>query len=191
MQQKSFRLLIAAALIGLVVWGARVLFPSPQRVIRSRLLQLAKTASFEPKDGTFVRAYKAGQLSGFLTLDVVISADLRGYGEIQLTGRDQVEEAQKAILASGQLSGLKVEFKDISVTLGADKLSAVANLTSKVTFEGQSEFLVNEFNFSLKKVNGKWLINRVEAVKTFSQSSPDATGALSMTDQARPGSGSS
>jgi ketosteroid isomerase-like protein len=167
--QKSFRIILVVALIGLGVWGWRMLFPSPQSVIRSRLLQLAQTASFDRKDGALRRAYKAERITDFFTPDVVISVDIRGYEETSLSGRDQVQAAINYALGPRGLGGLKAELRDISVTLGADKQTAVANLTGKFTAEGQSYFIVKELNVSLKKVGGKWLIYRAETVRTLAQ----------------------
>ena len=166
--QKSVRLLIAVAVIGVGMLGWRWLFPSPERVIRSRLLQLAQTASFTPNDGTLVKAYKVERLPGFFSSDVVIGFEIPGDGDVALSGRDQVMEAVRAALVSGRAGGLKIQLRDISVTLGADRQSAVANLTGTATVAGQSDFIVQEFNFRLKKLDGKWLICRVEAVKTLS-----------------------
>ena len=164
--QKSLRFLIAAVLIGLGIWGWRVLFPSPERVIRRRLAALAATASFQPEQGMVLRTYKAGKLIGFFTTDAVINLDSRGYDPRTLTGRD---ELQQATLAASRYDGITIEFLDVNVTLGPYNQTAIANLTARATVEGQRDFFVQEFNFMLKKVGGQWLIYRIESVKTLSQ----------------------
>ena len=167
--QKYSRILITAAVIGLGFWGWRVLFPSPQHLITTRLMKLARTASFDPQDGALTRANKARQLLDLFTPDVQVEIDLRGYGQITFNGRDEVQSAVLAEMAPGRWAGLKVEFSDISVVLGPDRQTAVANLTGKATLDGQSDFIVKEFNFSLRKVQRNWLIYRVETVKTLSE----------------------
>jgi hypothetical protein len=66
--QKSLRFLFAAALIALGVWGWRILFPSPEKIIRARLTELAATLSFEPGEGTIVQAYNAQKLKEFFRI---------------------------------------------------------------------------------------------------------------------------
>jgi hypothetical protein len=166
--QKPFRIVIAAALIGLGVWGWRALFPGPEKVIRSRLAELAKTASFEPGQGPLVRAYNVQKLMGFFTTNVVINLDIQGYGPQMWSGREELQE--NALLAATRATrGWKVELLDINVTLVPGRQAAVANLTGKVTLQGERDFSEQEFNFMLRKVDGKWLIYRVETVKTLSQ----------------------
>ena len=164
--QKSLRLAGAAALIGLGLWGWLILFPSPEKVIRSRLNQLAGVLSFEPKDGIIVRGYHVEKAARFFTADVEVSVDVRGIEPMIFSGRDEIQ--QRALGGARLLRGLKVEFLDINVTLGPDKQTASANLTAKWTISGEREFNVQEFNFKLRKVNGEWLIHRGETVKTLS-----------------------
>ena len=164
--QKSLRLLAAVALIGLGIWGWYVFFPGPERAIRSRLGTLAKAISFEPKDGALARGYGAEKAAGLFTLDAEVLVEVRGIEPLNFSGRDEI--LQRALAGTRMLRGLKVELLDINVTLGADQQTAKANLTGKWTLAGEREFNVMEFNFLLKKVDGAWLIYRVETVKTLS-----------------------
>jgi len=164
--QKSLRLLGAAALIGLGIWGWFYFFPSPEKVIRSRLTTLARTVSFAPQDGTLARAYSAQKAAGFFTPDAEVVVEARGMEALDFNGRDEIQ--QRALAGTRVLHGLKVEFLDINVTLGPDQQTATANLTGKWTLGGEREFNVMEFNFLLRKVDGVWLIYRVETVKTLS-----------------------
>ena len=164
--QKSLRLAGALALIGLGLWGWCILFPSPEKVIRSRLNNLAGTLSFAPKAGAIARGYSAQKAAGFFTTDVEINVDGRGVEPLHFSGRDEVQQA--LVWAARSLRGLQVEFLDINLTLNPDQQSAKANLTGKWTLAGDRDFNVLEFNFLLKKVDGVWLIYRVDSVKTLS-----------------------
>lgn len=164
--QKSLRLLGTLALIGLGVWGWFILFPGPEKVIRSRLNNLARTVSFEPNDGTLARGYSAQKAAGFFTRDAEVVVEVRGIEALNFSGRDEI--LQRLMIVARELHGLKVEFLDINVTLEPDRQSAKANLTGKWTLAGDKEFNVMEFNFLLRKVDGTWLIYRVETVKTLS-----------------------
>jgi len=53
------------------------------------------------------------------------------------------------------------------VAVAPDNQSAVATLTGKGRVAGESDFFVQELKFTLKRVEGEWLIYRVETVKTF------------------------
>lgn len=164
--QKPVRIiLLAAALIALGVWGWRVLFPSPEKIIRSRLTQLAATASFKGDEGMIAKAYRAEKLAGFFTANAVLHVDVSGYEAHTIEGRAEVQ--QMALAARQHLQGLKVEFRDINVTLGPNKQSARVDLTGKATVPGRNDLFVQEFDVQLKKVDGTWLIDRVETVKTL------------------------
>jgi hypothetical protein len=92
--------------------------------------------------------------------------DIRGYPPMSFEGRD---ELVRWIMGARQnWSWLKVEFLDVNVTINADGQTAVANFTGKATVPSDRDFFVQEFNFLLKKVDGKWLIYRIESVKTLS-----------------------
>ena len=166
--QQPVRIVIALILIALGILGWHIFFPSPQTAIRSRLKNLAKVASFKPKDGNIARIYKAHHFPDFFTSDVVVNVELRGYGETTLTGIEQLQDAQRMVLNPQWAGGVDVELDDISVNVGADKRTAIANLTLKVTVEGQPDFIVKELNVSLKKVDRQWVIYKVDTVKTLS-----------------------
>jgi hypothetical protein len=163
--QKSARILGALGLVALAVWGWWVLFPGAERVIRSRLKELAAVGSFRSNEGALAKAYNSSRLGSYFTADTVISVDIPGRGMHTLEGRDSLVQA--AMVFRQNLSGVKIEFLDIHVTLADDKQTAVANLTGKATVSGERDFSVQEFKFKLKKVKGEWLIYRVESVKTL------------------------
>src|SRR3954471_23038770 len=104
--QKSFRILLAAALIGLGVWGWFLLFPSPEKVIRSRLNSLAKAASSEPAEGNIAKAYNLQKLPDYFTTDVELNIEARGYPSLVLNGRDELMQA--VMMSRGQRSSIKV-----------------------------------------------------------------------------------
>lgn len=166
--QKSLRLIVAIVLIGLGIWGWLVLFPGPAKVIRARLLRLARTVSFEAKDGIVPRGLKAQKLPEFFTPDVFISFDIRAYGARTWNGRDELLSELGPAMKDHR-GGVKVEFLDVTVTLAPDRQTAVANLTARVSLLSENDFIVQECNIMLKKVERKWLIYRVETVKTLSQ----------------------
>jgi hypothetical protein len=164
--KRAVQILLAAAVIGAAFWLWTVLFPTPERVIRSRLNALAREISFNSGSGLLSKAYNAQKVAGFFTTDVDVEIDVAGYDPISLHGRDEV--AQIGVAARSRLTSLKVEFPDMNISLGTDGQTAKVNLTGKATVPGERDISAQEFNFMLKKVDGKWQIYRVETVKTLS-----------------------
>jgi hypothetical protein len=167
------QIVLAIAIVGLAVWGWMVLHPSPEKVIRSRLNELAKTLSFKSGTGALAQAYNAQKASEYFTPDVEIEVNLAGLEPVSLHGRDEV--MQIAMGARSRLTSLKVEFPDMNVTIDPGGQSAKVNLTGKATMPGQKDISAQEFNFNLKKVDGKWLIYHIETVRTLSSRTVELT----------------
>jgi hypothetical protein len=56
----------------------------------------------------------------------------------------------------------------MNITIDPGGQTAKVNLTAKAIVPGERDISAQEFNFMLKKVDGKWLIYKVETVKTLS-----------------------
>ena len=164
MKQWLFRTIIVGILATLGAFWI-TLHPSPEKVIRARLNKLARTASIERGQGMIPKALSAEEMADYFTSNVVVSVQLDGHGTHNLNGKDEVREAILAV--KQQLAEMKVEFLDINVHIGPVNEMAVANLTCKATVPGESDFVAQEFNFMLRKTEGKWMIYRVETVKTL------------------------
>jgi hypothetical protein len=161
-----FRLVLFAALLALGAWLWFVLFPDPERVIRQRLTELARTASFSSNEGNLARLAGAQNLAGFFATNVEINIDVPGRIQHRLLGRDEIQQA--ALGARSALSGLKVQFPDIKITVAPDKQSAVADLTVEANIAGERDSVVQEMKFTFQQTEGDWLITRVETVRTLS-----------------------
>ena len=158
------RVLLVVLLItaGWLCW--REFFPGPERVIRKRLLELAKVASFGPNESPLAQVANAANLTSFFTENVEITIDLRGYPRQTFNGRDTLLVAARG--ARFRLGSLQVEFVDIQVAVDPGKISANVTLTAKGKVGGDLQ--VQELKLVLKKVDGDWLISNVETVKTLS-----------------------
>src|ERR1051325_3290955 len=110
--QKLVRVIAAAAIIGLGIWAWFVFFPSPEKVIRSRLNTLAKTVSFESKDGIVSRGYSAEKAAGYFATNAEVNVEVRGLQPLNFNGRDEILQAM--LTAAKMWRGLKVEFLDIN-----------------------------------------------------------------------------
>jgi hypothetical protein len=152
------------ALLAALAW--RFLFPHPEKVIRRRLTELAALASFGPKEGQLAKAVNAQKAADYFTEDTEIVVELSGYGSLKINGRTDLFQALLA--ARTQLSMVEVQFLDMNVAVTAGKQAAVVNLTAKGRVPGDRDIQVMELKVSMKLIDGKWLIRRVETVKTLS-----------------------
>src|SRR2546422_1061895 len=166
MNRWFWRAIIAAALVVVAVWLYSVFFPSPERLIRARLAQLAKSASFGRNESPVAILANSQRVANFFTADVEIRVDLPGRSAATLSGREEVRERTMAVRSI--VGGLQVEFLDINLAIAPDKQSAEANLTLKGRIAGEKDLIVQELKFLLNKIEGDWKIKRVETVKTLS-----------------------
>ena len=160
-----FRLILLAVVVAAGVWLWTVLFPGPENVIRHRLAEIARLASFNANENPLAALGGAQKLAGFCspTLQVKLAAPTN----VEHTFESREEIAQSDLAARAAFGGtLRVEFVDVVVTLAPDQQSAVADLTARM--QSSSDLNVQEIKFTLKKIDGQWLVTRAETIRTFS-----------------------
>jgi hypothetical protein len=167
MKRRLWRLLAAAALFGAALWLWQFFFPNPEKVIRANLARVAALASFASNEGPMAKLGNTQELAGFFTDDITIRVGVRALELQMLSGRDHL--SQRLMYARQYFNAMKVELLDAHVLLGPDRQTAMVNLTGRVTVPGEKDFYVDEFNFAFRKAGRKWLIYRIESVKTLSQ----------------------
>jgi len=154
-----------ALLAALGFWGWRVFFPSPEEVIRKRLVELAKAASFSSGEGLLAKALNASALGEYFTLDVQVTVDVPG-AQRTISGRNELLQA--AVGARSQGGTLSIEFPDIKVTVAPDQKSAMVYITAKGVVSGQKDIYVQELRLHMIRIKRDWLIDQIETVKTLS-----------------------
>ena len=147
------------------VWAWKFAFPSPERLIRGKLVELARAASIGPNEAPLTKLSKTQKLATFFAQDAQISVDVPGRSTQTFSGREEVREA--ALGARSILSALKVEFVDVVVTVDPDKQSALADLTATASLPGEKLSEVQELEVRFKKIERDWLISRVRTIKTL------------------------
>jgi hypothetical protein len=167
---KKAILLIVLVAAGYLCW--HFLKDSPEEIIRKRLRNVAQTASFAAEESPLMRLANAQRLSTFCTLDVEVTVDTPRGDQRTMTGRDEILQAAGGVRSA--LKGLSIEFLDMEVVLGADKTSAVVNLTARASIPNDRDDYIQELRLTLRKTDGEWLISKVETVKTFSYRSHDS-----------------
>jgi lipoprotein-anchoring transpeptidase ErfK/SrfK len=159
------RFVLALAVAALGVWLWLVLFPSPEKVIARQFEKLAHAASVQPGEGALPRLAGAQKVGGFFSTNVEINIDLPGRQQHATMSRDDIVQA---VLAAHWEGGLTVKFPDINVMVGADEETAQADVTVEARAPGEQDMMVQEMKFTLQKIGGKWLITRVQTVRTLS-----------------------
>jgi hypothetical protein len=162
-----FRIVLVAALAALGIWLWFIVFPSPEKVIRKRLVELARTASSASGESDLARLAAARSVAGFFSTNVELAVELPELARNSLMDRDEIMQA--ALMARSKSGGLSVKFPDINIAVAPDKQSAVADLTVQANVSGERDPFVQQMKFTLHKIDGQWLITRVETVRTLSR----------------------
>jgi hypothetical protein len=165
------QLVIAALITAAFVWLCGILFPSAAKAIRKRLAETARAASFDRTQSALSRRAGAQRLPNFVATNVEINIDLPGHQARQMSGRDDILQA--AMAARGTLDSVKVTFPDIALTIDPDKQSATADVTAEAKISGDDQLYIEEMKFTLSKLEGHWLITRVDTVQTLQK--PEVT----------------
>lgn len=160
-----FRPVILIVLAALGFWLWTIFVPNPEKIVRQRLAELARAATFTGEETPLNRAARAKKIVGFFSPDAQLVFDSPAYGRRELLGRDEITEAAAGL---GGIRSLSVEFLDMNVSLGTGAQTADVNLTVKVRAADSKEYDVQEMHFILKNHDGTWLITRAETVKTLS-----------------------
>ncbi len=107
----------------------------------------------------------AQSVGNFFSASVEINIDLPTRQQHSTLSRDDIVQTMMAAHSSG---GFTVKFPDISVTIAADQNNAQADVTVEASVPGEQDLIVQQMRFTLQKIGGKWLITRVQTVRTLS-----------------------
>ena len=113
----ALRFILFAALVALGVWLWFILFPSPEKVIRRRLTELARTVSSSANESDLTRLAAARSVAGFFAATVELNVDLPELGQRTM---DREEITQVALMARSRAGGVQVKFPDINITVAPD-----------------------------------------------------------------------
>lgn len=160
------RLLPLAALLGVLLiafFTWKVFFPGDEAKIRKVLDTVARAASVTPNEGSLGRLTKAAELAALCTANVEIRVDALGMRG-GLDGRDEVRSAAMNLgnsFGTYRIITGEVRIRDLS----ADQ----ARVTLTARFEGSvpADISAQEFELRFKKVEGRWLIQRVQTLQAL------------------------
>lgn len=159
------RLALAAAVVALGVWLWGVLFPTPEKVIRTRLKEIAELVSFPANEAPLSALTEVQQLCARFSRDVEIHVEAPGFGRRTVQGRDSLREGAMAYRSA--LNGVNVQFPDIRVAVSTDKQAAEVWLTVTARVPTEPDLTVQEMKLLFRKLGGEWLVTRAETVKAL------------------------
>ena len=164
---------LGAAFLALVAvwWWRDALFPGEEARIRKSLETLAGEVSFEPNEGGIAVGRRISGVVGRFSPGAEIQLEILGAGSFHVTGSGEIQQTLWAARRGARR--LRVRFYDIVATVAPEGRSAEARLTATAEAKGnqsnQEVFEAMEFRFQLQKVDGRWLISRVDTVQALTQ----------------------
>ena len=161
----ALRLALLAVLGVLGWWLWTVLHPSPEKIIRKRLVALAQAASFTGRESLIKKGLKAQEVETFFAEQVEVAINIPKSEVHTISTRQDIRTAAQAALAA--YGSLTVELLDPNVVLSPDKESAAVDATVRVKMPSEQD-LVQELKFTLRKIKDEWLIIKIETVRTLS-----------------------
>ena len=163
----AVRVLLLVALIGGGIWLWMHFHPGPEKAIRRRLADMAEQISFQSGEGMVAKAMRSEKLASYFAREVSLMIDLPEISSHESMSRDEISKFALALRSTPYFRSLKVQCIDPVITLGADHKSAMVDLTIRAETAGDKYLVVQEMKFTMKEVEGEWLILRVETVKTL------------------------
>lgn len=160
------RIILLGVVGGLGFWLWTVLFPSPEKIVLKKIAALAATATISGNDSNLARAGKAVKAASFFATNAEIVVHIPDLANRTVSGREEIKESAMAGFA--RISSLKVQFFDATAAIGSNKQTAEVSCTAKISTANHKDYVVQELRFEFKKIDGDWLIVRVETVQTLS-----------------------
>jgi hypothetical protein len=150
---------LAAALAG-GWWIWTWLNPPPEKVIRKQMEKLSYALSSRAQ-GNIALAAAVNRALAVFSNDVHINGEgVPRVGE-SITGKTELQQAIFA--AKRQLEG-DVTFEEVHVTVGPEKTNAVVTFSAVARLSGQNEPYSADLKAQFQKIDGDWLISRVDAI---------------------------
>jgi len=163
MVKLGVRLALAAAVLGLGYWAWTVFFPSPQKIIRGRLEQMAKLASFTDKEGVFTKAANSQKLASFFALHVEVRVDAPGIENETFNSREDIYTA--ILAARSAMRTVRTQLLGIVIEMTPGSQEAIANAALRADLGDQKDAVVEQLKFTFKNIDGEWLVTSVVSEK--------------------------
>lgn len=152
-------LTLAAAGYFLWIWT----HPTPEKAIRKQMEKLSETLVAKPGEGNIARVAGINRTLSFFTPDININGE--GIAQVNQSITGQTELQQALFAARSRLDGA-ITFNDINIIVGAEQTNARVNFNAVARLSGQTEPYTQDLKAEFVKVDGKWLISRIDPIAT-------------------------
>lgn len=147
---------VAAALgVLLLAW---YLWPTDARAVRARVTSLVDALNAGANETDLARIARAASLASALTSDVVVVVD----DARRLEGREMVLGVARQVAQTQR--DIQVEVLELSVAIGADRTTAIADIVLRVDRDSY-----HEGRLHLVKRSGAWLVQRAEVQRPLAR----------------------
>lgn len=166
---KPAKIFFALIAVALVVWLGCKFFPSNEKQIRNRLQELAETVSLKPSDGNIARLMKSQKLASFFAPEIVLQVEFEAW-ERETSSVTKPSDLSEHYLLMTTRFGVKLldlRIVDVLPKIGPDKQSASVLASAIVRVNEQREPIAQELKIDWEKVNRRWVIKRLEAIRTL------------------------
>jgi len=140
--------------------------PSAEDQIRSLLTDLAETASIQPGTKGVAKLRALARLPDFFTADITLDLSVQAPTVGMVQGRVELKDLMA--VAQSQLRSLQIDFVDIHIQMGAERVGALAQTIVEATMDPGEDPGVQEYKIWLKLTEDGWRIDRVESVRSLS-----------------------
>ena len=160
--RKTSLILGLILLLGVGIW---FMIPDEEAIVRRTLTRLAATVSFPLNESPLLRLANASRLRDFLEAGVEVQFEYERVGTRIVQGRAEV--VQFATVARETLKQARFQLLDITVKIDPEGTAATAYMTLLADVSGEKNAISQELKVTLKKIEGKWLVARVETLRTL------------------------
>ncbi len=159
------RKVIAGAALVAVLWGLWYVFPTKTRQVRRQFKALASWMSKDGEEGALAIAQQARDAARFVAPSCEVRSEAYDYNGV-VTPEDV---ARYYFAAHSRAATNSLRFYDLTVTFPADD-TAQAMVTMRLTVtpkEGDATTETHEVDCTLRKLDGRWLLQRVSLVQVL------------------------
>jgi len=169
---KRWSVPVVVVVLALAGWWTRDYWaPGEVQRVRAALDRVAEEVSFGPNEGNIAAVRRISAAVDGFTPDCSIEVEILGVGTLQINGRDELQQALMA--AHREARRIALKFFDPIVEVASDGYSAHVHLTATAEAEGrrrnQDGFEAIEFEFNLRRDEGRWRVHSVRTVPTLRQ----------------------
>jgi CRP-like cAMP-binding protein len=166
--RRVLRFLLPTVLLGLLIWVWIYLHPAPDEAIRRHLKRLSQAASFDGRESLIKRGVAAQRVADFFAPQITLNINPPGIFLDEIS-RAEIAQQVKILRSHPEISSFKLTFLDPVITLGADRRSAIVEVTMNAEADEERHLAVQEVRLTMREIDGDWVICRIETVRTLNQ----------------------